>query len=116
MASPYKHTSVQYATVSVIFCQQVIIKLCHWYSIFPVNLLSSPSILNLSGNYIKGPIMFHKALETNINYVSFITFERVGTLYFLKQAQGEIEKSFGFITDSSSDSEQTISLIKISVS
>jgi len=28
--------------------------------------------------------MFHKALETNINYVSFITFEWVGTLYFLK--------------------------------
>jgi len=40
-----------------------------------VNLLSSSSIPNLSKNYIEGPIMFHKALETNINYVSFITFE-----------------------------------------
>jgi len=25
--------------------------------------------------------MFHKALEININYVSFITFEWVGTMY-----------------------------------
>jgi len=29
MASPYKHTSVQYATVSVTFCQWTIIKFCH---------------------------------------------------------------------------------------
>jgi len=28
--------------------------------------------------------MFHMALETNINYVSFIAFEWGGTLYFLE--------------------------------
>jgi len=28
--------------------------------------------------------MFHKAFETDINYISFIIFEWVGTLYFLK--------------------------------
>jgi len=53
------------------------------YSVFPMSLLSSLSIPNLSKNEIKGPILFHKVFETNINCISFITFERVGTMCFL---------------------------------
>jgi len=52
-ASPYKHTSVQYSTVSVTCCQRTIIKfypLPHWYLVFSMSLLSSLSIPNLSKN------------------------------------------------------------------
>jgi len=49
-----------------------------------MSLLSSLSITNLSKSNITGPVMFHKAFETNINCFSFIIFEQVGTLYFLK--------------------------------
>jgi len=60
--------------------------------------------------------MLHKVFETDINDISFVTFEWVGTLYFLTYAQGEMETSFAFLTDSSSGSEQTMSLVKVSVS
>ena len=47
MASPYKHTSAHYATVSVTFHQRTIIKFCQWHSIYPMTSLSIP---NLSKN------------------------------------------------------------------
>jgi len=64
--------------------------------------------------------MFHKVFETDINYISFIVIhlnELVpGTFLNRHKVKTETETSFEFLSDASTDLEQTMTLIKVSVS